>query len=238
MNDQTLPKWLSESFILALVLAPLAYLLSVWSSLPETIPLHYNMANEVDRYGAKKELWIPVIMVTLPIYFILLVVPLVEQKERRDAKWKQSFYRLRLFMQACLSGVASLIVYHTQTPGGFDPSLGFGVVFCLLFTGFWLLMPADGPGNALSIRTPWTQNNPAIELQTRKFTRAFWGFGGLLGIPLVILAPATAQLPFSLIWMIVLVVSPVIYSWNISRQNSQRIPTAQREPTDRTRRAN
>jgi len=157
-------------------------------------------------------------MVALPIYFILLMLPMVEEKRRQDENWQRSFYRLRLFMQVCLSAVAAWIVYTTQNPGSLDPALGLGVALCVLFAGFGLLTPADGKGNALAIRTPWTRNNPALANKTQRFTRTVWGLGGLLGIPLVLLVPSAAQLPVSLLWMLFLAFSPVAYSWSISRK--------------------
>ncbi len=59
MKPQNVPRIISEGIILAFVLAPLAYLASIWSSLPETIPMHYNLAGEVDRYGLKKRVGFP-----------------------------------------------------------------------------------------------------------------------------------------------------------------------------------
>lgn len=41
---------------------PIVYLATIWSSLPEKIPGHYNVLGEVDRWGSKTELLI------LPIF--------------------------------------------------------------------------------------------------------------------------------------------------------------------------
>lgn len=219
MKEQALPGILSEGLILALVVAPFAYLAGIWASLPETIPMHYNMAAEVDRYGSKKELWIPVIMVVVPIYIILMIVPRVENKAQQDAKWQQSFYRLRFFLQLCLSAVACWIVYTSQNPERMEPALILGAL-CALFAGLGWLIPADGASNAFAIRTPWTRNHPTIEAKTRKFTRAFWILGGLLGIPLVVLLPSSWQFPVWLLWLLIMAFSPVVYSWRIGRPHS------------------
>ncbi|MHC0036224.1 DUF1648 domain-containing protein [Pseudoneobacillus sp. C159] len=51
------------------------FLISVWSSLPDKVPGHYNALGEVDRWGSKWEL------IILPIIaaFILLVTQILEK---------------------------------------------------------------------------------------------------------------------------------------------------------------
>jgi len=41
---------------MGICLIPFVYLLSVWAQLPITIPVHYNIAMQVDRMGSKWEL--------------------------------------------------------------------------------------------------------------------------------------------------------------------------------------
>lgn len=39
------------------------YLIISWGSLPDTIPMHYNLSGEIDRWGGKEELiFLPVMM--------------------------------------------------------------------------------------------------------------------------------------------------------------------------------
>ena len=42
--------------LIIIVLIPFVYLAYVWNSLPEKVPLHWNIEGEIDRYGEKSEL--------------------------------------------------------------------------------------------------------------------------------------------------------------------------------------
>lgn len=208
---------LKEGSVLLLMVAPLLYLAAIWTQLPETLPMHYNMAGEVDRYGGKAEIWIPVVLVVLPIYLIMLVVPRTEKKEHTGMQWRQTYWRLRLFLQACLSGVAAWIVFSVHQPGRIDPTLGLGIFLSVLFIGLGWIMPAGQSPSAFQIRTPWTANNPSLEQRIRQMTRKIWMFGGLAGIPIVFGLPASGRTPFALLWIVMLSMAPVVLSWRYSR---------------------
>lgn len=56
-----------------LILAMFIYLLIVWKDIPDTIPMHYNIRGEIDRYANKNSIFfLPV--VSLILYVLLTVV--------------------------------------------------------------------------------------------------------------------------------------------------------------------
>ena len=59
--------------LIMLIGTPL-YLLIRWSSIPDKLPMHYNFAGEIDRWGGKGEILFLVVMV----WILYLMISLVE----------------------------------------------------------------------------------------------------------------------------------------------------------------
>jgi len=54
--------WIIEAICLLLLGGITLYLIINWSSMPDKIPMHYNIAGEIDRWGKKTEIiFIPVV---------------------------------------------------------------------------------------------------------------------------------------------------------------------------------
>ena len=54
--------WIIEGVCLLLLGGITLYLILNWSSMPDKIPMHYNVAGEIDRWGKKTEIiFIPVV---------------------------------------------------------------------------------------------------------------------------------------------------------------------------------
>ena len=54
--------------IVIIVLIPFAYLFFIWHSLPDEVPIHWNMHGKMDRYGSKEELLIIPFLLPFLIY--------------------------------------------------------------------------------------------------------------------------------------------------------------------------
>lgn len=64
---------LFETLSLGCILTAVIYIASVWSSLPSTIPTHFNAAGNPDGWGGKGSIWfLPVLSTFLFILFLFL----------------------------------------------------------------------------------------------------------------------------------------------------------------------
>ena len=64
-------------------LIPFGYLYYLWNSLPERIPMHYNISFEVDRFGDKTELfWLIgfLTLITISVSALILFVGKIDPK--------------------------------------------------------------------------------------------------------------------------------------------------------------
>ncbi len=60
---------------LAVIAAMFLLVAATWSSAPDRIPVHWDLAGQVDRYGGKFEGLLLMPLLTLGIYLLFLVAP-------------------------------------------------------------------------------------------------------------------------------------------------------------------
>lgn len=132
--------------LIMLIGTPL-YLLIRWSSIPDKLPMHYNFAGEIDRWGGKGEILFLVVM----IWILYLMISLVEHFPsiwntgvQVTSENRARVYRTLKYMVKTLKLVMTLIftflifntVAGTPLPRWFTPA------YLILIIGdfaFWLI---------------------------------------------------------------------------------------------------
>ena len=130
-----------------LLIGTLAYLILGWSSFPDQIPMHYNGAGEIDRWGGKGE----IIFIEVMMWILYLGIGVVEKYPQIwntgvevTAKNKEEVYRTLKYMLKTLKFLTALIFAYlivnslqsAPLPGWFTPA-----VMILVFgdMAFWLI---------------------------------------------------------------------------------------------------
>ena len=132
--------------LIMLIGTPL-YLLIRWSSIPDKLPMHYNFAGEIDRWGGKGEILFLVVMV----WILYLMISLVEHfpsiwntgvqvtSENRARVYRTLKYivkTLKLVMTLIFTFLIFNTVAGTPLPRWFTPA------YLILIIGnfaFWLI---------------------------------------------------------------------------------------------------
>ena len=130
-----------------LLIGTLAYLILGWSSFPDQIPMHYNGAGGIDRWGAKGE----IIFIEVMMWILYLGIGVVEKYPQIwntgvevTVKNKEKVYRTLKYMLKTLKFLTALIFAYlivnslqsAPLPGWFTPA-----VMILIFgdMAFWLI---------------------------------------------------------------------------------------------------
>ena len=130
-----------------LLIGTLAYLILGWFSFPDQIPMHYNGAGEIDRWGGKGE----IIFIEVMMWILYLGIGVVEKYPQIwntgvevTAKNKEKIYRTLKYMLKTLKFLTALIFAYlivnslqsVPLPGWFTPA-----VMILVFgdMAFWLI---------------------------------------------------------------------------------------------------
>ena len=131
-----------------MLIGTLAYLILGWSSFPDQIPMHYNGAGEIDRWGGKGE----IIFLEVVMWILYLGIGLVEKYPQIwntgvevTPQNKERVYRILKYMLKTLKTLTALIFAYlivnslqgTPLPGWFTP-----VTLILVFgdMAFWMVL--------------------------------------------------------------------------------------------------
>src|ERR1043165_3905328 len=102
---------LLKKIIWVIFLAPAVYLAIVWNTIPETVPLHYDMKGNIDRYGSKNELLLIAALlsgINILIYFLLSNIYRIDPK-KYAAENKERLRRLAFAISVFVSAILCVI---------------------------------------------------------------------------------------------------------------------------------
>lgn len=204
--------------IIAIVLLPFIYLFFIWNSLPDEVPLHWNLEGEIDRWGSKNELLIIPFLLPVLIYVLMLIVPYIDPK-KRIAQMGGKYYQLKFIMVLFMSGLALFILYFTKNQSILNPHMLF-IIIGLLFAVLGNYMQSVKPNYFIGIRTPWTLENETVWKKTHKLGGIFFLVGGICIVMLSFIIDDNARLFMILFMTIVGIISiiPVLYSFLIYKK--------------------
>lgn len=196
--------------LLLLSVLPISFLIYVWNSLPEQVPLQWDLNGEVNRYGDKMELLL-VGLIPLFLYALFLFIPMIDPKKRLEAMGNK-YYTIRLITAVFISVLFLYVIYSVKEQSLSNPNYMFmiiGAFFVLLGNYFKTIKP----NYFLGIRTPWTLENEDIWKKTHKLAGKLWVAGGLLIIiSCFIVNEQTAMTLFLIITGIITLI-PIVHSY-------------------------
>ena len=146
MKKTSLDRWMNRLSLLVLA-GTAGFLLLFWRRIPGRIPMHYNFAGEIDRWGDKSELLF-LVVVAWVLYVLLVAVERFPQiwntgvqvtPENRERVYRTLKYMLGT-MKVLMNGVFAFLI--VQTTFGQALSGWFLPVFLVVFLGdlvFWLV---------------------------------------------------------------------------------------------------
>jgi immunity protein, SdpI family len=201
-----------------LLAVPAIYLAFVWNQMPHTVPIHYNLKGEPDRYGDKSELLVLlaiILAVNTGVYLLLVNIHRIDPKRKYNKENLSRMRRLAFGVCAFISVITCLIIYSSfHAPMKFDSRLiviGTGLLFTIIGNYMYTIKPNYFAG----IRVPWTLENENNWRLTHKLGGKLWFAGGLVMAIAALLLPATTLLTFMLVLIIILAVIPIVYSYRL-----------------------
>ena len=208
--------------LIIIVLIPFVYLAYVWNSLPEKVPLHWNIEGEIDRYGEKSELILIPLLLPLLIYVLFTIIPKIDPK-RKIKNMGNKYTILKSIMTIFMSALAMIIIYAALNETLYNPNyivLLIGILFALLGNYFKTLRA----NYFIGIKTPWTLENETVWKETHKLAGKLWFAGGLLIVLTSILLDKKTNFTLFAVITVFITVIPVVYSYikyqSISQTNA------------------
>jgi uncharacterized membrane protein len=202
-------KFKKEIPFFAIALIPFAYLIYIWNRLPEKVPMHWNGAGEIDRYGDKKELLVMLFMLVGITYFVFLIIPSIDPKQKLQ-NMGNKLNNLRMILTLFMSGLAVFILYSVQQKTS-NPSFVLAIIG-LLFAFLGNYFKTIKPNYFIGIKTPWTLENEEVWKKTHQLGGKLWFIGGLL-MALTFVLPNKIQFYTFMGIVAVITIVPIVYSY-------------------------
>ncbi|MDQ7842908.1 MAG: DUF1648 domain-containing protein [Armatimonadota bacterium] len=214
-----------------LLLAGMFLLAAVsWPAAPDRIPVHWNVAGQVDRYGGKVEGLLLIPLLALGLYLLLLALPWIDPGRANYPHFAGAYQTIRLTLVVFLAlvyGIVHLWIRGRQVAvGAWVPLLTGGLLVI-----FGNLMGKIRPNWFIGIRTPWTLSSKLAWMRTHRL-------GGwlLIGLGLLLMALAVVRAVWA-IWLVVaaglgFTLWAVVYSYLVWRTDPDKVPPAGTLPAE------
>ncbi len=185
MKKPTKGEWLFLAlwgvlFILTVVLYP---------QLPEEIPLHWNIAGEVDRTGERAAAFLPLAIIA-GLFLLYKLSPKIDPKKANYPQFSKA-YRIVfggiILLMAAIQMLTLFQAVNSNLPS-MDVLVLIGVGLLFLIIGNQI--PRLKHNFFMGIRTPWTLADDTVWWKTHRFSGKTWVIGGIL-IILAAFSPLT-----------------------------------------------
>ena len=203
-----------EGLIWLILIAPFVYLTFIWNSLPDQIPLHWNVNDEVDSYGPKAmgALLLPAFNIVL--YLLMLFIPRIDPKRKNYEHFSGPFRMIRGWLAAFM-----LLLFFVVLQSAMGRMLPVGKIVTgsvmLLFAMLGYYMKNIKPNWFVGIRTPWTLEDETVWEKTHLLGGKIWLYGGLAGFAMVFFLEKMGLVILLAAIILVMVLVPVVYSWSL-----------------------
>jgi len=213
MRKHTLLRW---TFVCVIALIPWVYLLSIWSSLPERIPVHFRIDGTPDKYGQRNEIFlIPATctLVSILVYLLLTNIYKIDPK-RLAQKQPEIFLKIAMVVVVFISCMSIIILNWTAT----QHTMGMNLVLAmmgLLFAYMGNVMHSIKPNYFAGFRLPWTLESEENWRATHLLGSKIWFAGGILIAILALFIKPMVMFFIMLGIVLVMVIIPTVYSYRM-----------------------
>ena len=207
---------------------PIIYLMSVWASLPPTIPVHFNTNLKVDRLGNRSELItmsLLLFVVSIGVSLLILNLNRLDPKQRYNNNNASATIRISWVLVVFMSLISGFIIYYTSHyDGGKNGGLSqksLAILISLLFIFLGNFMNNLKPNYFVGVRTPWALEDSGNWKKTHHLASRIWFFGGLTILLLILFLPSSYSFYVLIIGIFPLAIIPIYYSYLLYRRTGR-----------------
>ncbi len=220
--------WRSELAMWLLLAAMFTLAAVTWGSAPERIPVHWNLREEVDRYGGRFEGLLGIPLLALAIYVLMPLLARIDPGRANYPGFWGAFTTLRLALVAFMASLYGII--HLWLRG---ITVSMGTVMPLLLGALFIvvgnLLGKLRPNWFVGIRTPWTLSSKDAWVPTHR--AAGWVF---IAAGFAFMAAGLIHAPWAL-WVAIAAllggeITVVVYSYFVWRSDPDKVPPAGTSP--------
>ncbi len=212
--------------ILSLILTAVAL-----QFMPDTVPMHYNFAGEIDRWGSKNEnLIFPVIILILSV-FCHFLISYYEKKAGKISNEKESAEALSnakvmkivgVLMTSIFTIIQGFILYSAYVEANAEATnayIDIEKVSCILLGVMLIIlgnfMPKTKKNQTIGVRISWSMYNDTTWMKSNRFGAFAMIIAGILTIVTAIFVKSIASVIMLLVYLLAATAITLIYSHRI-----------------------
>lgn len=209
------PQWV-------LIAAMFALAALMWKRTPDSIPIHWNFAGNVDGYGGKFQGLLLQPIIAAGAYLGMIALPRIDPGRANYENFSTAYETIRVCIIAAMAAGYALILLAIS-----GSSINFAMVVPFI-CGVLLIVIGNVLGKVrpnwfVGIRTPWTLSSKTAWTRTHRLGGWLFVAAGLLVMLGVLLPP-----PWNVAWYFAicagLVLSLFIFSYVAWRGASDKVP--------------
>ena len=212
--------------LIILMFLPLALTLIALQFLPDQIPAHYDINNQVNRWGSKYEILIfPII--TIIFGFIMMLITKFAAKQEKNGHNNENIVLLLSILSLILFNAMTLYFLYADLHSIENLStLSFDIsqlMFAILGTIMIIMgniMPKARLNSAIGLRTVWSMKNSTTWKKSQRFGGITFIITGLLIIIISLLTKGFPCVALSLGLIILSLPIDIIYTYKVAKKYS------------------
>lgn len=196
------------------ILFPMIWGLIIWKQLPNQIPIHFNVAGQANNFQSK-----PLAVFGLPLFLLLvhLFVIFMTARDPKNRTMNEKMGKVIYWLTPIVSLSVFYLIYSKALGSTTNPSIVVSALLGLIFVMMGNYMPKLKVNHTVGIRLPWTLQSEDNWHKTHRLAGKLWVFGGLI---LLLEAGLQFAVPYVMgIVILTIVFIPVVYSYQLSREN-------------------
>ena len=189
-----------------ITLLPVLAGLLLWDRLPETIPIHWNVAGEIDGYGSRAMVVFGLFGFLLLMHWVCIAATALDPKNKAQGAKAAA---LVLWIVPVISVVMAMVVYATALGVTLSVNVILPIFLGLVFVVVGNLMPKCRQNYTIGIKVPWTLDDVDNWNATHRFAGRIWIAGGLFTMATALLG----NIPIMLAVLLMMSFAPMVYSY-------------------------
>ncbi len=205
-------------WLVILMIIPIILTYWVWDQIPDSVPVHFDLGGNPDRFGSKTHTMIGLPILTFIIYFAVVYLPSIDPKRRID-NHQRSIRSMRRIITLALVVINIMVIltsYQSWNPGKW---MGAGVGVLIIAIGNQLNSLKDN--YFIGIRTPWTLEDRDTWRKTHRFSSRLFMILGLAITIWSLLGLETHTTMFLVILLGGLAITPLLYSYLVFNKSKR-----------------
>jgi len=220
MSNPIKPTFKTEFLPILLVLFAILASFYFYPRFPDKVPIHWNIAGEVDNYGSRTTGAFLFPAIILGMYLLFLVLPYIDPKKKRYEQFRKVYHVFKnvlVFFMVALYFITSLNALGYQIPVGLWTPILVGLLFIIIGN----YMGKIKSNWFIGIRTPWTLSSEEVWNKTHRFGGKVFILGGILMMSMYLL-PARLQLILFVFIISFILLGTIGYSYILYRKENKK----------------